>query len=689
MRSRARSKPARGWLLWLVLLGVVAAGAGFALREPVERALLTRSVAAASGYAVAIRHVSHQGGTLVLEGVEVRSAGGTFVADLPRAAFAYGGARTGITLDAPHLIFSLDRWRGGGGGSLSRALRALHVDAMHLSIGHGTIELATGSVPQVAASLHDIDVNGDFGAGAPAYAASAALEFDGVVYALSGRGSSAGSEWRAPELPLALLGAPAGDAAVRVAAGTLRDASVRFGAGLPLRFEARAEGAELAFDDGKKIAGLHGPVSFGAGMLGSRGLAGVYDGVPFEFEGEVRDLGPSLAWLRNGTPQLRGLAQLVESVGAEPGLQSMRVETIAPSLDYAEYAMTGAHGPLAVSVLWADPHEPSLHLDTAIAEDHVMSGGERTSAMGVRTHAVGGANGDYFDIGRTYQPQGVLMRHGELLRGPTDRAALVLDRNGRVTFGEFRLQGSVTTPRAKFPVTQLNAWPAGDVTVITPRFGKTLPPADGVTFAALTPLDARAGSYRVSRVLKADAPIPVSFGIAFGKLLKGPLPRPGDRIVLRYGLNPPVPGAVAAIGGGPLLLKDGAWFEDPHAPAPAERDVRWPVIALARRPDASLLLVAVDGRHPERSVGMTRPEFGDLLLRLGATDAMALDSGGSVTLVARAPGDVNVTVRNHPSDDSAERWVSDALFVYSSAPPPSLIAPVAVSTPVPEARPTP
>jgi hypothetical protein len=68
---------------------------------------------------------------------------------------------------------------------------------------------------------------------------------------------------------------------------------------------------------------------------------------------------------------------------------------------------------------------------------------------------------------------------------------------------------------------------------------------------------------------------------------------------------------------------------------------------------------------------------------------MALDSGGSVTLVSRAVGDQNVSVRNVPSDNSAERWVSDALFLYSSAPPPSIVAPAADPTPVPEARPSP
>jgi hypothetical protein len=86
---------------------------------------------------------------------------------------------------------------------------------------------------------------------------------------------------------------------------------------------------------------------------------------------------------------------------------------------------------------------------------------------------------------------------------------------------------------------------------------------------------------------------------------------------------------------------------------------------------------------------MTRPEFSELLERFGATDAMALDSGGSVTLVARAPGDANVTVRNVVSDFSNERWISDALYLYSSAPQPSIVTPTIATTPLPEERPTP
>jgi hypothetical protein len=62
------------------------------------------------------------------------------------------------------------------------------------------------------------------------------------------------------------------------------------------------------------------------------------------------------------------------------------------------------------------------------------------------------------------------------------------------------------------------------------------------------------------------------------------------------------------------------------------------------------------------------------MLGFGATGAMAFDSGGSATLVARVLGDSRASVLNSPSD-GAERAVADGLFVYSDAPagPPSIL----------------
>ena len=139
-------------------------------------------------------------------------------------------------------------------------------------------------------------------------------------------------------------------------------------------------------------------------------------------------------------------------------------------------------------------------------------------------------------------------------------------------------------------------------------------------------------------------------------------------MTLEEHVEPPLDGIVTALGGGPLLVKSGIPFDDPSAPAPEERDRRFPVAGAATTADGELLLVAVDGRQPSLSVGVTRPEFAALMLALGATDGMAFDSGGSATLVARVLGDAHASVLNSPSD-GRERPVGDGLFVYSEAPP--------------------
>lgn len=386
----------------------------------------------------------------------------------------------------------------------------------------------------------------------------------------------------------------------------------------------------------------------------------------------------------HGATAARDLHQLVHlfaSIAAQPAVRWIKVETTAPGIAYGQYAFTTKDIPHVAQLIAVDPKEPSLHFDTAISSDHVISRGERTSDLGTRTKAVAGVNGDYFDIGRTYEPQGMLIRSGTIVRGPTDREALVIDRKGNVTFAQFRLQGRATWGSHVYPITQLNTWPAGDATIITPDYGTMLPAAPADTFAALTHLDG--DRYRIESIHAVTAPTPVTFGVAFGSLVRETLPPAGAVIRLSYALDPPVRDAVAGIGGGPLLLRDGAWYEDPRAPAPDERDVPWPVIALGRLADSSLLFAAVDGRHPERSIGMSRPDFAELLRGFGVQDAMALDSGGSVTLVSRAPGDDTISVRNVPSDNSAERYISDALFVYSSAPRGTL-----VPKPKPEPSPT-
>jgi len=90
--------------------------------------------------------------------------------------------------------------------------------------------------------------------------------------------------------------------------------------------------------------------------------------------------------------------------------------------------------------------------------------------------------------------------------------------------------------------------------------------------------------------------------------------------------------------------------------------------------------VEVDGRQTF-SVGMTLNELATYLLKLGCTDAMNLDGGGSATLWYVGK------VCNRPSD-GRERPVANALVVTKKAPKPSegSTRPLAPVSPEPATR---
>jgi hypothetical protein len=79
-----------------------------------------------------------------------------------------------------------------------------------------------------------------------------------------------------------------------------------------------------------------------------------------------------------------------------------------------------------------------------------------------------------------------------------------------------------------------------------------------------------------------------------------------------------------------------------------------------------LYIVVVDGRQPFYSQGITLAELADLMIDLGAHDAMNLDGGGSSTLVIRG-GDGQPRVLNSPIDlyiPGRERPVGNHLGIY-------------------------
>ena len=82
-----------------------------------------------------------------------------------------------------------------------------------------------------------------------------------------------------------------------------------------------------------------------------------------------------------------------------------------------------------------------------------------------------------------------------------------------------------------------------------------------------------------------------------------------------------------------------------------------PRTAIGQRADGKILLVAVDGKQPGYSVGVTNFELALAMMQLGAVTASALDAGGSTTMA------FDGQLLSRPSDPAGERPVADALLV--------------------------
>lgn len=125
-----------------------------------------------------------------------------------------------------------------------------------------------------------------------------------------------------------------------------------------------------------------------------------------------------------------------------------------------------------------------------------------------------------------------------------------------------------------------------------------------------------------------------------------------------------------AIGGRPVVVRDSAIDASVDTTGQVGFRNRNPRTAAGiARGGRQLILVTVDGRDA-LNAGMTLRELGDLMLALGARDAINLDGGGSTTFVYADPDSAGrLRVGNHPSDKGGERAVGDALAIVHSCRP--------------------
>jgi exopolysaccharide biosynthesis protein len=334
----------------------------------------------------------------------------------------------------------------------------------------------------------------------------------------------------------------------------------------------------------------------------------------------------------------------------------MATVKLPPSLAYEKFRVPTGRGTTAVHVLRVDPSSPAIQIQPVLAGD-VDLGRETTSVIATRYDALAGINGGYF--AGSGRPLGMIVIDGKLISAPLPkRTVFAISRTGQPVIAAFEFDGRVVTPdRTTLWVSAVNRPPhAGGVAVYTPEYGP-LTPDLGV--AALVRNDVVEAFFNGRTLIPEDGYV-LTANRADAALLTGHLAL-GQQITLRLRISPNVD-VLSALGGGPRLVKDGqaqvpfAWewftlrFHESRAPRTA--------VGITKA--GKLLFVTVDGRSA-RNTGMTLGELADVMVRLGAVEAMNLDGGGSATMV------VGGRIVNEPSD-GRERPIGSALLVLRAGP---------------------
>jgi len=359
--------------------------------------------------------------------------------------------------------------------------------------------------------------------------------------------------------------------------------------------------------------------------------------------------------------------------------------TLMPGVTYERGVQFTPHGPVAIHIVRA-PRPTGLYALRPTLSNEAIQGLERLTSMQKRLSpgaTMVGVNGDFFaDSGR---PSGVLMRDGIVESPPYgDRSSVGATAEGALDVRKIEFFGTWRGLGQRRTLNDLNQAPGPNgISLFTSAYGPATPLQSGVVEAVIFPLPPTTPNTDLTGPViqvagAGGTPIPpggavlVARGSAAARLAEeAPV---GTNVTLRIIFRPEWTGITQAVGGGPVLVRNGGpVFRAHEAFSSGQLAPRNPRTAVGQLADGRVLMIVTDGRRPGYSVGMTNFELAQTLVRLGARTGSALDGGGSSALA------FDGALLNRPSDSGGERPTSNALQlmyygVYSPAPD-SVISP--------------
>lgn len=358
-----------------------------------------------------------------------------------------------------------------------------------------------------------------------------------------------------------------------------------------------------------------------------------------------------------------------------PGWSVTSAHSLAAGADH--YQLHRAHGPVNAQLVRAGGE--GLRLRAVVSHDRVSGpgvSGERTSSVCARTACLAAVNADFARLG-TDEPVGAVVSEGRLLRSPVSThhqfavgwapimATGLLETRLRIVTADLESIdiAGVNTTAPGGPVLHTAAWgpavQAGTGEVIM-RIGFPSGPAEllagetrVIELGEVRPSGSSASPNGSTAWLRASGEAAAALGDLAARISRAEIP---GRALLRLDSSMV---ARESVGGTPVLVRDGrVWAGHDGTNF---NDGLHPRTAIGWDTEGRVLLLTVDGRQPGFSMGMDLPSLAQLLVDLGAVEALNLDGGGSTTMVVRG------SVVNRPSDRLVRRATRETV-VRAPAP---------------------
>ena len=355
---------------------------------------------------------------------------------------------------------------------------------------------------------------------------------------------------------------------------------------------------------------------------------------------------------------------------------------LSSGITYENIEKFTSQGWMNINVIRANLNDQYTKIAPVTSEKGV-SNREALSSMLKSAGAVAGVNGDFFYMGDPTYTYGALIKNGKIITSPLPYSygyptvSRLMDGTVNISLWNPKIS-LYGTDNTLFDVVVYNKTSSID-------YGPTILTSDWNTMSVgysgtkdiveVVVVDNYVSEVRVNQpatVIPRNGYIVASSNATTIQSLINSFV-PGNPVTLNIQLDFSQENIEWAFGGLNYLVKNGQ-INDVSKEALGTH----PRTAIGFNKDGSeMILVTIDGRN-KNYVGVKQTELADIMLSLGAYNAVNMDGGGSTTMGVDFLRNSNVSVVNIPSD-GRERKIACGVGVFNTAPESSAVSSIKIN----------